>query len=210
MGEYSPKANTHTVRRLRMNYWQVAAGQGARNYSSVFIEFGVMLIGSGWPGPVPERRDWYKKHRWTHDIAFADEVQPGDIVVLKRPYHKKWQILAAGPVTSKYKYLEQFEDVEGWDLQHCRKVEWVCPPKDQEHPEERKMILVNGLAMGTFQRVHKRGAIEEAEKILKEGEKQTAKEIPPPAKKISDEDLVETLIGNGLRPADAEMVIQTI
>ena len=40
-----------------MNYWQVGAGEGARNYSSVFLEFGVMLIGSGQPGPVPERSD---------------------------------------------------------------------------------------------------------------------------------------------------------
>jgi hypothetical protein len=218
MGEYSPKANTHTIRRLTVNYWQVAAGESARDYSKVFLQFGVMLIGSGNPGPFFERQDYYEGHHdWRAQVVrFARKVNLGDIVILKRPHHRKkseeekWQIRAVGRVTGDYDYIEQFEDVEGWDLQHCRKVEWVCPPKDQEHPEERKMILVNGLTMGTFRGVHKGEAIGEAEKILKEGEKQTAKEIPPPAKKISDEDLVETLIGNGLRPADAEAVIQTI
>lgn len=33
-----------------MNYWQVAAGEGARDYSSVFLEYGVMLVGAGNPG----------------------------------------------------------------------------------------------------------------------------------------------------------------
>ena len=30
-----------------MNYWQVAAGDGGRDYSEVFLKYGVMLIGLG-------------------------------------------------------------------------------------------------------------------------------------------------------------------
>jgi hypothetical protein len=183
-----------------MKYWQVAAGEGARNYSSVFLEFGIMLIGSGSPGPVPERLDWYKKNE-TQAIAFAYQVQPGDVVVLKRPYHKEWQILAVGRVTGDYEYLEQFDDVEGWDLQHSRKVEWVLP-KDR--------LLVKGLTFGTFRRIHRMSPMENIQQVFEEGEKQEARGIPAPARKISDEDLVESLIGKGLRPADAETVIQTI
>ena len=33
-----------------MNYWQVAAGEGARDYSDVFLQYGVILLGSGNPG----------------------------------------------------------------------------------------------------------------------------------------------------------------
>ena len=139
-----------------MNYWQVAAGERGRNYSSVFIEFGVMLIGSGWPGPVPERMDWYKKHE-TQAIAFAKQVELGDIVVLKRPYHKQWEILAVGRVIGEYEYLEQFEDVDGWDLQHSRKVEWVLP---------RERRFTKGLTFGTFRRIHQPAQREVIHEIL--------------------------------------------
>ena len=33
-----------------MNYWQVAAGEGSRDYSDVFLKFGIMLVGGGDPG----------------------------------------------------------------------------------------------------------------------------------------------------------------
>lgn len=192
-----------------MSYWQVAAGEGARDYSKVFLQFGVMLIGSGNPGQYFGNEGYYRSRPWGRKVEhFAKRVAEDDVVILKKPYHTQWQIQAVGRVIGEYKYLEQFDDVEGWDLQHCRKVEWVCPPEDKSHPE--KKILVKGLSMGTFKRVYKREAIEKAGKILGEGNKQVAKEIPQPAKKISDEDLIESLIGKGLRPADAETVIQTI
>ncbi len=186
-----------------MNYWQVAAGEGARDYSEMFVQFGVMLVGAGNPGRYFDNKDYYRGHRdWrTQVVSFAERVKAKDMVILKRPYHRQWQIRAVGQVTGDYEYLEQFDDVEGWDLQHCRRVEWVCPGDN---------VITKGLSMGTFKRVNSNEAIEKAEKVLEEGKKQKAKEIPPPARKISDEDLVESLIGKGLRPADAETVIQTI
>ena len=195
-----------------MNYWQVAAGEGARDYSSVFLQFGIMLIGAGNPGSYFDNKAYYTGHHdWRAQVVrFAEHVAEGDKVILKRPYHRQWQIRAVGHITGNYEYVEQFDDVEGWDLQHCRRVEWVCPPKVQDQPEKREMVLVQGLSMGTFKRVCKREAIEKAERILEEGEKQEPKEIPPSAKKVSDEELVESLIGKGLRPADAETVIQAI
>ena len=58
-----------------MNFWQVAAGQGARDYSEVFLRFGVMLAGPGYPGPAPDRKDWYEEHE-NHVLAFAEQAQP--------------------------------------------------------------------------------------------------------------------------------------
>jgi len=49
-----------------------------------------------------------------------------------------------------------------------------------------------------------------AQRVLEEGEKRPPNEIPCPANTISEEDLVEYLIDNGLRLSDAETVIQTI
>jgi hypothetical protein len=191
-----------------MKYWQVAAGEGARDYSDVFLRYGIMLIGSGNPGSYFGNEDYYRSRPWGAQVVrFAKYVAEDDRVILKRPHHRrkleeeKWQIQAVGYVAGDYEYVEQFDDVEGWDLQHYRKVKWVCPNEE---------MLTNSLTMGTFKRVYKREAIEKAEKILEEGNQQVTEEIPQPAKRISDEDLVEGLIAKGLRPADAETVIQTI
>lgn len=186
-----------------MNYWQVAAGEGARDYSTLFLCYGIMLIGGGNPGPYFENKAYYKGHRdWrVQVVSFAERVAKGDVVILKRPHHQQWDILAVGQVIGEYEYLEQFEDVEGWDLQHCRRVQWFCP---------REAERTEGLSMGTFRRVNRKIVIDKATKLLEEGEKQESREIPPVPRTISDEDLVESLIANGLRPADAESVVETI
>jgi len=92
-----------------MNYWQVAAGDGERDFSGVFIKFGAMLVGPGNPGNYFENKDIYKEHRWGSPAkAFAEQVRDGDIVVLKRPSSKQWQVLAVGKVKGEYQYLPVF------------------------------------------------------------------------------------------------------
>lgn len=193
-----------------MNFWQVAAGEGGRDYSSLFTRFGVTLIGAGDPGSFRERPDYYERHRgWRAQVvAFAKRVKLGDVVVLKRPHrrHKgshegQWEIVAVGKVTGEYAYLESFEDVEGWDLQHCRKVEWIHP---------NSSTYVDGLARGTFRAVHSSAPKDVATQILNQGLPKSTEALPPLARKISDEELVERLVDSGLRPANAETVIQAI
>lgn len=185
-----------------MNYWQVASGEGARDFYSVFLDFGVMCIGAGDPGPYFQKREYYKGRPWGSQVVrFAEEVSEENVVILKKPAEGRWLIRAVGRVKGPYDYLEQFSDVEGWDLQHCREVEW-------SRPKER--LVTDGLVKGTFKRVRHSGIKELAAGILETGEVHVSEEIPPPAGAISDEDLVEHLIGNGLRPGDAETVIHTI
>lgn len=64
--------------------------------------------------------------------------------------------------------------------------------------------------MGTFKRVYNSEAIGKAKQVFEEGSRQDSIGIPSAAKRVSDEVLVEGLIENGLRPANAETVIQTI
>lgn len=186
-----------------MNFWQVAAGEGSRDYSDVFLKFGIMLVGGGDPGSFMDRQDYYKGHTgWRADITrFSEEAEEGNIIILKRPYGRKWEIIAVGRIIGGYEYLELFEDVDGWDLQHCRRVEWVRP---------NEKTYVNGLARGTFRRVSSQKPREKALQILKGGAKIKPDKLPPPAKKVSDEQLVESLVDSGLRPIDAETVISTI
>ena len=187
-----------------MNYWQVAAGTSGRDYSKEFLRYGVMLIGPGRLGPLSMNRELYKNHReGANVLRFVDQVKCGDHVILKRPHGKQWDIVAVGRVAGEYEWLEQFEDVEGWDLQHARRVEWVKanPP-----------VLVNGLRMGRINRVsqYQKEPIEAAKLLMNERDPFEAIEVPPPANPVAEEDLVTSLIGNGLRPADAEAVIRAI
>ena len=185
-----------------MNYWQVAAGTSGRNYSDLFLRYGIMLIGPGNPGSVRKNPDAFTGHKsGPRVMTFANEAQRGDTVVLKRPHHKHWQIVAVGRIAGEYEWLEQFEDVEGWDLQHCRRVDWVEP---------RSQVLVEGLAQGTFMRVHNKEIIGVAQRLLDAIECVNTIRIPPPAKKISEWDLVASLNDNGLRAANAEKIIRDI
>lgn len=186
-----------------MTYWQVAAGEGTRDFSDVFLQYGVMLMGTGHPGSFLEHPKRYKGHKgWQRKIVtLAESIQRDDVVVMKKRWGTKGAILAAGRVTGEYEFLEPFDDVDGWDLRHGKKVNWFQPDSP---------IDVNGLARGTVRRVHNSQIQNQAERLLKEGTEVPSSEIPQSAKGVSEENLVWSLIENGLRPADAEAVIRAI
>jgi hypothetical protein len=107
--------------------WQLAGGQTARPYADVFLQYGVGLIGPGDAGPwKPERDDDEFEGGFVR--RFASEVRVGDIFLLRTGISR---ISAVGIVASDYLYLNQFDDVSGWDLQHARRVRWCKLP--QEH-----------------------------------------------------------------------------
>ena len=190
-----------------MNYWQVATGEGTRDFSDVFLQYGVILMGTGRPGSFLEHPERYRPYRGKKDwqrkiVTLADEMKRGDVVVIKRRWGKSGQIVAAGRITSDYEFYEPFNDVDGWDQRHGRKVEWHKPDSP---------IAIEGLARGTVSKVHKSQIRREADRLLKEeGNEVIASAIPQPARGVSEEDLVGSMIGNGLRPADAEAVIRAI
>jgi len=100
--------------------WQVSAGPASRSYSDVLLKHCVALIGPGDAGP------------WTHERGddefdgsfvrrFANEVTAGDILLLRTGLAT---ITAVGLVAGDYLYVNAFDDVNGWDLQHTRRVRW--------------------------------------------------------------------------------------
>jgi hypothetical protein len=106
--------------------WQISAGPGSRSYAEVFLKHGVALIGPGDAGPWTPARD---------DIDFeggyvrrcASEVAVGDVVLLRTGVTT---IAAVGLVAGNYQYVNAFDDVNGWDLQHCRRVRWCQFPEE--------------------------------------------------------------------------------
>lgn len=185
-----------------MNYWQVAAGDGKRNYSDIFLKYGVMLMGTGGGGEYFENKEYYQNEYGYEDISdFVEKIEEGDIVVLKRQQGKSWEVIAIGTVNGEYSYLSVFDDVEGWDLQHCRQVDWLEPKGEK---------IITGLTRGTFKRINKPSTIKTINNLLKSGKKLDFTSIPKPSKDLTDEDLIDILINYGLRPKDAEDFTQTI
>lgn len=105
--------------------WQVSGGPSDRPYVDVFLKYGVALIGPGMPGEYSEQR--YGQDSDGRVICrFANDIKVGDVLILRSGRN---QVLAMGVVASEYQYREQFDDVEGWDLQHCRRVHWLELPE---------------------------------------------------------------------------------
>lgn len=108
--------------------WQVSAGPSSRSFADVFLKHGVALIGPGDGGTwTPERDDAMFEGGFVR--RFASEMAPGDIVLLRTAAAK---IAAIGLVASAYLYLNAFDDVNGWDLQHARRVRWGRLPVEHD------------------------------------------------------------------------------
>jgi hypothetical protein len=114
-----------------VSIWQVSAGPASRSYADTFLKYGVALIGPGDGGP-------WSRDRYAYDFALlgfveriAEEMVEGDIILLRTGVAT---IGAVGVVASGYQYLEQFDDVNGWDLQHARRVRWSRLPADHMFP----------------------------------------------------------------------------
>jgi hypothetical protein len=108
------------------SFWQLAGGPASRPYADVFLKHGVGLIGPGDAGPWKlERSDDEFEGGFVR--RFASEMQIDDAVLLRTGIAT---IAAVGLVASDYLYLNQFDDVNGWDLQHARRVRWSKLPKE--------------------------------------------------------------------------------
>jgi hypothetical protein len=115
--------------------WQVGAGDTDRSYGDICKQFDVMIVGPGEPGE-------YEDSRYAHlgDIRnslrrFCIEAHRGDIVLLRLG---TGDVLAVGEIADdKPEWLDAFADVDGWDLQHVRRVRWF--PKTNERLPPRTL-----------------------------------------------------------------------
>lgn len=140
--------------------YQVSSGSWNRTYADVFLKYGVALVGPGDPGPwSPERYAYdFSLGRGGFIGRFAEEVMGGDIFLLRTGITS---IRAVGIVAGDYLYLNQFEDVNGWDLQHCRRVRWCELPS--EHDFGSKVFGANPTRIS---RVHQRAVTAYAESFV--------------------------------------------
>jgi hypothetical protein len=185
--------------------WQVAAGDGSRDYADVFLKFGVILVGPGSEGEYFSNKDAYNyQDSWAYRPfikPLAEELAKGDLVVLKRPSGYSWEIVAVGEITSDYLFENVFSDVDGWDLQHCRKIRWRTP---------LSQTIISGLRRGTLVRVNNQQAVDEVYKVWSNGQQVISITIPVEPEEISVDQLIDSLMIEGLPGQNAELIANTI
>lgn len=190
---------------MKMNVWQVAAGDGSRDYADIFLRFGVILVGPGSEGNYFENKSVYDDpQHWAYRpfiSTISEHMQRDDLVILKKPSGNKWEILAVGSVESDYIHSETFGDVDGWDLQHCRKINWKEPVSQ---------TVISGLRRGTLFGVNNQNALKEAQHIWETGKPVVSDEIPDPVEEITVDDLIDSIMGKGLPISISEKIANTI
>ncbi|MCF8011586.1 MAG: hypothetical protein K9L17_08940 [Clostridiales bacterium] len=108
--------------------WQVAAGDADRNHADLCLYWNVILNGPGADGPWPDcvetlRSHWGLSTRKITDLKrFCEEIKDGDLVVLRLG---TTDVLGVGIIVGDYQWHEEFGDIDGWDLQHIRRVKWL-------------------------------------------------------------------------------------
>ena len=138
--------------------WQVSAGPSNRSYADQFLNHGVALIGPGDAGPWRfDRSD--EEFVGGFVRRFAAELSSGDVLLLRTGLST---IRAVGLVASEYQYLPQFDDVNGWDLQHGRRVRWCPLPEPYDF---RKRVF--GANPTRFSRVQAEDIVEYANRFVR-------------------------------------------
>ena len=162
-----------------MSYWQIASGEGARDYADRFLNHGIAFVGEQF-----ERN--------------MRQVQVDDVVILKRG---RTEIVAAGKVVEREgKHVgvgdkEWLRDFDGWDLPAYCHVQWHAPSEPMK---------VAGLARGTISLAHQTQPLRIADEILQIPPYDVLYPDPPSTQDVSDERILDFLISEGLGPAAAE------
>ena len=184
-----------------MAIWQIAAGDRNHDYTKVFLRFGVILVGPGSEGEYFSNRDAYDLRKWWWPSSLAENLDIGDLVVLKRAHGRDWEIVAVGEITTEYSFENVFCDVMGWEIQHCRRVSWKTPVSQ---------TIIGSLRRGTLYGVNNQQAINEIRKVWTTGNEYSSEPIPVDPDEITDVQLIDSLMVEGLPVQNAEVIVNTI
>jgi len=107
--------------------WQQASGDTDRDYSELCLKWDVILNGPGYAGPWSDCKKRLRDDKWSSrkvtDLRrFAEDMKDGDLVVLRIGTSTA---LGLGQIVGSYLWSDEFGDVDGWDLQHVRRVRWL-------------------------------------------------------------------------------------
>lgn len=188
---------------MSQQVWQIACGEKGRRYQRLFLDHDVMFLGPGRFGAYSP--NLYEanpdacaegKGKITYIRQFATEVQPGDYVLLRSGY----KVLSIGVVDSHYFHSTAFDDVYGWDLEHCRRVIW-----QRQHDDTLQRIQSTGdlfedrKQIPTFTRVSHDRNLEPIRDLLPQVVRRQLNDLPQmPPSPLTPEELSDALFQEGL------------
>ncbi len=200
-----------------MRIWQIAAGDGARDYSQLFLRHDVMLMSPGSLGSFEMVGDKYYQRQDISKVmadqikSFYKEPISGDIVLLR----KGRRVIAVGKIPDhpddRYSWESVFGDVLGWDSEHCRRVQWEESLIAMLAPEQTATtnLFDNYKQQRTFTMVH-----ENRIHRLLHGVSFPSRDLKPmpvsDSKVLTDQELGEELFAAGLANDSVERVVQTM
>ncbi|MBB6691043.1 hypothetical protein H7B90_06460 [Cohnella xylanilytica] len=199
-----------------LRIWQIAAGDGARDYSKVFLEHDIMFMSPGSFGPIGENKDRYYANNVSKEMVqqianFCSEPKTGDYVLLRTGK----RVLAIGRIPDhpddQYFWSDAFGDVLGWDSQHCRRVQWETGLINHLDSEQTalKPLFANYKQQRTITMVHE----DRISKLLQgvSFPKRSLRPLPTvDSKELSSRELGEELFAAGLANDSVERVVQTM
>ncbi|MGO9568604.1 MAG: hypothetical protein ACLP5H_13780 [Desulfomonilaceae bacterium] len=152
-----------------MRYWQVATGSEGRNYWEVCLKFGIAFIG------------------WGGDYCPMDDVQPGDVLILKtgKSVAAVGHAVKRGSICNGKDEKEWLNDFDGWALPAYCYVEWHKPPQP---------IGQKDLTRATMQGVNSQDLKQWADSILQQYPALDFDPEPSPTTEVNDNEIRDFLI----------------
>lgn len=187
-----------------MTVWQIGCGDAARRCEKLFLDHDVMLCGPGDFGPFDPsvydsvaRSGTYSSKTVGQVRAFATQVQPGDLVLLRSGH----SVTTFGVVDSGgYAHLPAFDDVFGWDVTHAHRVTW----QDQLIPQFSATQTTKGLFSGrksvwTFTSVSDPAVLTPIRSLLGQAISRPLKPLPTePSAMLTLDEFGDALFSRGL------------
>ena len=199
------------------SFWQVASGDVGRDYSRLFLDHDVMCIGPGRFGGYDDQRyaEFFRTEQFTPAKTtmirkFHDDVQIGDIILLR----KGQEVVGIGIVAGDYDHDDRFDDVNGWDLEHCRRVIWQRHFADALRTMQDKKKLFGHLKQqATFSSVTRANGevLDRIEPLIGKIKTRKLVEMPAsPPKPLSPEELGQQLFSKGIANDAVDRVLTAI
>lgn len=196
-----------------MKYWQHSGGNGIRNYVDICLKYGVILSGPGYAGYLDDesilrlKSDGVTQEKINVLIRFRDSIRVGDFVVLRVGLTN---IYGVGIVIGEYEWSNIFSDVDGWDLQHFRRVKWLMNNNDASVIKSfPNMKIKRGL---TTQELNSLEVIEWIKTL--DLNNQNKKELPKlPQESVSEvsiEEISDYLFSKGVSGTTVRNLIETL
>jgi len=208
MGCYQALANGGRMDIEGNRLWQQAAGDTNRDYVELCTKFDVILNGPGqhgaWPGCREALRDRAKiGGKKLADLErFCQKMKSGDLVVLRLGTS---EVHAVGEIIGDYLHHPEFGDVDGWDLEHVRRVRWLW--KANGRPKRFKAY---SLKLGDTTQLLDDGDVKNWLKVLPvsvDAKNRPLAALPAiTAQSISEKELAEFLSNHGMASKSTEQI----